>query len=95
MRFIAKVARVVDTKSFLELTRVLVRTAGSGQGTISAAKGSRIGSMSLPPKTLRASVAQAACCQYDLEKTLDKLERLTQLAKDRDNSQLVVFPEGM
>ncbi|KAK7468802.1 Nitrilase [Stygiomarasmius scandens] len=51
--------------------------------------------MSLPPKTLRASVAQAACCQYDLEKTLDKLERLTQLAKDRDNSQLVVFPEGI
>ncbi|KAF5375046.1 hypothetical protein D9758_000369 [Tetrapyrgos nigripes] len=46
------------------------------------------------PKTLRASVVQAACSQYDAEKTLDKLERLTQLAKDRDGAQLVVFPEG-
>lgn len=43
---------------------------------------------------LRASVAQAATAAYNLEDTLQKLERLTRLAKERDDSQLVVFPEA-
>ncbi|KIJ45626.1 hypothetical protein M422DRAFT_46676 [Sphaerobolus stellatus SS14] len=46
------------------------------------------------PRTVRVSVVQACTVAYALSDTLDKLERLTILAKQRDNSQLVVFPEA-
>lgn len=45
--------------------------------------------------TIRASVVQACTVAYSLPETLEKLERLTQLAKDKDESQLVVFPEAL
>lgn len=44
------------------------------------------------PNTIKASVVQAATAAYSLPDTLDKLERLTRLAKERDGAQLVVFP---
>ncbi|TFK92769.1 carbon-nitrogen hydrolase [Polyporus arcularius HHB13444] len=44
--------------------------------------------------TIRASVVQAATAAYSLSETLDKLERLTRLAKERDGAQLAVFPEA-
>ncbi|KAH9898122.1 carbon-nitrogen hydrolase [Cubamyces lactineus] len=44
--------------------------------------------------TIRASVVQTATAAYSLEATLDKLERLTRLAKERDGTQLAVFPEA-
>lgn len=44
--------------------------------------------------TIRASVAQCCTAQYDTQKTLDKLGRLAKLAKDRDQSSLIVFPEA-
>ncbi|KAI0660356.1 carbon-nitrogen hydrolase [Cubamyces menziesii] len=44
--------------------------------------------------TIRASVVQTATAAYSLEATLDKLERLTRLAKERDGAQLAVFPEA-
>ncbi|KAI0652129.1 carbon-nitrogen hydrolase [Trametes meyenii] len=44
--------------------------------------------------TIKASVVQAATAAYSLPDTLDKLERLTRLAKERDGAQLVVFPEA-
>jgi hypothetical protein len=48
---------------------------------------------------LRASVVQAATASYgspeSLELTLAKLERLTVLAKERDGSQLALFPEAL
>ncbi|KAI0756729.1 carbon-nitrogen hydrolase [Daedaleopsis nitida] len=43
---------------------------------------------------IKASVVQAATAAYSLPDTLDKLERLTRLAKERDGAQLVVFPEA-
>jgi len=46
------------------------------------------------PQKLRASVVQACTVAYSLEDTLDKLERLTRLAKERDGTQLAVFPEA-
>lgn len=45
--------------------------------------------------SIRASVVQTCTAAYSLEDTLDKLDRLTRLAKDRDNSQLAVFPEAL
>ncbi|KAL0951316.1 hypothetical protein HGRIS_008022 [Hohenbuehelia grisea] len=45
-------------------------------------------------KVIKASVVQACTAAYNLTDTLDKLERLTRLAKERDGSQLVVFPEA-
>ncbi|KAL1748500.1 carbon-nitrogen hydrolase [Schizophyllum fasciatum] len=45
-------------------------------------------------KLVRASVVQTCCQEYSLDKTLDKLESLVRLAKDRDGSQLAVFPEA-
>ncbi|KAI4527405.1 carbon-nitrogen hydrolase [Schizophyllum commune Loenen D] len=50
--------------------------------------------MSVDSKLLRASVVQTCCQEYSLDKTLDKLEELVRLAKDRDGSQLAVFPEA-
>jgi predicted amidohydrolase len=47
------------------------------------------------PGHLRASVVQTCTAAYDLEATLQKLERLTRLAKERDDTQLVVFPEAL
>ncbi|KAI0721368.1 carbon-nitrogen hydrolase [Cerioporus squamosus] len=44
--------------------------------------------------TIRASVVQAATAAYSLSVTLDRLERLTRLAKERDGAQLAVFPEA-
>jgi beta-cyano-L-alanine hydratase/nitrilase len=37
------------------------------------------------------------CCtsSYSLQDTLDKLARLAALAKERDGSQLAVFPEAL
>jgi predicted amidohydrolase len=43
---------------------------------------------------IRASVVQACTAAYDLEQTLAKLERLTRLAKERDDADLAVFPEA-
>ncbi|KAF8890778.1 carbon-nitrogen hydrolase [Infundibulicybe gibba] len=48
----------------------------------------------IPPKPLRLSVVQACASAYSLDETLNKLERLARLAKDRDRSQLAVFPEA-
>lgn len=45
--------------------------------------------------TIRASVVQAATAAYSLSETLDKLERLTRFAKERDGAQLAVFPEAL
>ncbi|KAF8527968.1 carbon-nitrogen hydrolase [Hysterangium stoloniferum] len=45
-------------------------------------------------RIIRASVVQACTVAYSLSDTLDKLERLTTLARERDNAQLVVFPEA-
>jgi predicted amidohydrolase len=47
------------------------------------------------PNILRASVVQACTASYDVNATLDKLERLTRLASERDGSQLAVFPEAL
>lgn len=47
------------------------------------------------PHIVRASVVQACTAAYSLSETLDKLERLTLLAKERDNTQLAVFPEAL
>ncbi|GJJ09502.1 hypothetical protein Clacol_003725 [Clathrus columnatus] len=46
------------------------------------------------PQIVRCSVVQTCTAAYSLSDTLDKLERLTRLAKERDNSQLAVFPEA-
>ncbi|KAF8496648.1 carbon-nitrogen hydrolase [Gautieria morchelliformis] len=46
------------------------------------------------PRIVRASVVQACTAAFSLSETLDKLERLTRLAKERDDSQLAVFPEA-
>ncbi|TFY69388.1 hypothetical protein EVG20_g3178 [Dentipellis fragilis] len=43
---------------------------------------------------IRASVVQTCTAAYSLTDTLDRLERLTVLAKERDGSQLAVFPEA-
>ncbi|KAF9467535.1 carbon-nitrogen hydrolase [Collybia nuda] len=43
---------------------------------------------------IRASVVQSCAAAYSLDATLDKLEYYTRLAKNRDNSQLAVFPEA-
>ncbi|KAG9314290.1 carbon-nitrogen hydrolase [Chiua virens] len=46
------------------------------------------------PRTIRASVVQTCTAQFKLSDTLRKFENLTRLAKERDNTQLVVFPEA-
>jgi predicted amidohydrolase len=48
-----------------------------------------------PSRILRASVVQACTAAYDLDLTLAKLERLVKLAKDRDEANLIVFPEAL
>lgn len=45
--------------------------------------------------TIKASVVQASTAAYSLPDTLDKLEKLTRLAKERDGAQLAVFPEAL
>ena len=55
----------------------------------------QIASFPAMPNTIKASVVQAATAAYSLPDTLDKLERLTRLAKERDGAQLVVFPEAL
>lgn len=44
---------------------------------------------------IRVSVVQSCAAAYSLGTTLDKLEHYIRLAKYRDNSQLVVFPEAL
>ncbi|KAI0068426.1 carbon-nitrogen hydrolase [Artomyces pyxidatus] len=44
--------------------------------------------------TIRASVVQTCTAAYSLHGTLDKLERLTRQAKEKDRTQLAVFPEA-
>lgn len=43
---------------------------------------------------IRASVVQTCTQAYSLDATLDKLESLASIAKERDQSQLAVFPEA-
>ncbi|KAH9944148.1 carbon-nitrogen hydrolase [Epithele typhae] len=43
---------------------------------------------------IKASVVQASTAAYSLPETLEKLEKFTCLAKERDGAQLVVFPEA-
>jgi hypothetical protein len=45
--------------------------------------------------TITASVIQACTVKYDLDQTLQKMTHYVQLAKNRDNAQLVVFPEAL
>ncbi|GLB44168.1 putative carbon-nitrogen hydrolase [Lyophyllum shimeji] len=45
-------------------------------------------------KIIRASVVQTCTSRFALNETLDKLEHLTRLARERDGSQLCVFPEA-
>ncbi|KAE9408189.1 carbon-nitrogen hydrolase [Gymnopus androsaceus JB14] len=45
-------------------------------------------------RIVRASVVQTCTPAYSLPDTLDKMERLSRLASERDASQLVVFPEA-
>ncbi|KAG7562692.1 hypothetical protein FFLO_01852 [Filobasidium floriforme] len=47
-----------------------------------------------PTNTIRASVVQACTVRYDLDATLEKMERLVKVAKERDGSGMVVFPEA-
>ncbi|KAL5632699.1 hypothetical protein ACGC1H_005599 [Rhizoctonia solani] len=46
------------------------------------------------PQKLKISVVQTCTAAYSLNDTLDKLDRLVRLAKERDGSQLCVFPEA-
>ncbi|KIY50558.1 carbon-nitrogen hydrolase [Fistulina hepatica ATCC 64428] len=48
----------------------------------------------LHPQIVRVSVVQTCTQAYSMSRTLDKLEDLTRLAKERDNSRLCVFPEA-
>jgi predicted amidohydrolase len=48
-----------------------------------------------PANTIRASVVQACTVRYDLDATLEKMERLIKVAKERDGSGMVVFPEAL
>jgi predicted amidohydrolase len=48
-----------------------------------------------PSRIFRGSVVQACTHAYSLRETMDKLARLTRLARDRDQSELVVFPEAL
>ncbi|VDB99710.1 unnamed protein product [Peniophora sp. CBMAI 1063] len=43
---------------------------------------------------IRASVVQTCTAAYSMPETLDKLRRLAKVAKERDASQLAVFPEA-
>lgn len=45
--------------------------------------------------TVRASVIQACTVGYDLEATLDKMQRLVRTAKAESDTQLAVFPEAL
>ncbi|KAJ7634217.1 carbon-nitrogen hydrolase [Mycena polygramma] len=47
-----------------------------------------------PSRKIRASVVQTCTQAYSLDRTLQKLDQLTRLARDRDGSQLAVFPEA-
>lgn len=47
------------------------------------------------PQKLKVSVVQACTAAYSLDNTLEKLDRLVRLAKERDNAQLCVFPEAL
>ncbi|KAH7910879.1 carbon-nitrogen hydrolase [Hygrophoropsis aurantiaca] len=44
--------------------------------------------------SVRVSVIQTCTAAYSLDKTLDKFEHLTRHAKERDGTQLAVFPEA-
>lgn len=44
---------------------------------------------------IKASVIQCSTVKYDLDATLDKMDRLVKVARERDGSQLAVFPEAL
>ena len=44
---------------------------------------------------IKASVIQCSTVKYDLDATLEKMDRLVKVAKERDGSQLAVFPEAL
>ncbi|KAI5450839.1 Nitrilase [Naganishia albida] len=44
--------------------------------------------------TIKASVIQCSTVKYDLDATLEKMDRLVKVARGRDGSQLAVFPEA-
>ncbi|KAG9123348.1 Nitrilase, partial [Ceratobasidium sp. 392] len=46
------------------------------------------------PQKVKVSVVQTCTAAYSLPDTLDKLDRLVRLAKERDGSQFCVFPEA-
>ena len=48
-----------------------------------------------PANSIRASVIQACTVGYDLDATLEKMERLVKTAKQEDDTQLAVFPEAL
>lgn len=50
--------------------------------------------MTSPKQTVRASIAQCGSVLYDPANTLTKLRHFATLAKERDHSDLVVFPEA-
>lgn len=45
--------------------------------------------------TIKASVIQCSTVKYDLDATLEKMDRLVKVARGRDGSQLAVFPEAL
>ncbi|KAJ7092633.1 carbon-nitrogen hydrolase [Mycena epipterygia] len=47
-----------------------------------------------PERKIRASVVQTCTQAFSLDDTLKKLDQLTRLARERDGSQLAVFPEA-
>jgi predicted amidohydrolase len=46
-------------------------------------------------RCIHAAVVQACTAAYDLDATLEKMARLTRVAKERDGAQLAVFPEAL
>lgn len=44
---------------------------------------------------IKASVIQCSTVKYDLDATLEKMDRLVKVARERDGSQLAVFPEAL
>ena len=55
----------------------------------------RLWPSSTMPNTIRASVVQTCTASFNLSDTLEKFESLTKLAKERDGTQLAVFPEAL
>lgn len=45
--------------------------------------------------TIKASVIQCSTVKYDLDATLEKMDSFVRIARERDGSQLAVFPEAL